>query len=200
MESTAPPPHKMPYNDMLSGPGSGDNLCYTSTMVLIGWVLGILLSVSIFFVGELPTCYDTMVLTQVTETHHAFESNITVLETVSEEALRCVTYDVGASICLTLGFLLPFAFVLSIVVWRRRQDGEDICAKDTLGLSVIAAGTAIGMLAGAGLVLVTKMPTANATAAGSAMLIGVVVLIWISLLCSRCYQDYKEEQQEGHVM
>jgi hypothetical protein len=180
--------------------GSGDNICYTSIMLGVGWVLGVLLAVGIYLVGGLSTCHDMTVLTTVTDETQTSGGNLTLVQNLSAEVVECVIFDTAAAVCLTLGILLYPATLITIVVFRRRKDGDDICTEDQLGLSIVAAGVISGLLSGVGLVLQTAMDTSEATAGGAVLLIVVGITVWITLMCSKCYQQWREEQDEGHFM
>lgn len=191
----------MPRTDgLFEKQSSGDNICYTSIMLGVGWVLGVLLAVGIYLVGGLSTCHDMTVLTTITKETITDSGNATLIQVPSEEVLECVIFDTAAAVCLTLGILLYPATLVTIVVFRRRKDGDDICTEDQLGLSIVAVGVISGLLSGVGLVLQTAMNTAENTAGGSVLLIVVGVTVWITLMCSKCYQQWREEQDEGHFM
>jgi hypothetical protein len=175
---------------------TGDNLCYTGIMLFVGWVLGALLAVGVYLVSSLPTCHDTTVLTTITETITI--SNSSEVEFDSQEVITCVVYDVPAAICTTLGILLFPAILISIVVYRRHR-GDDICEGDKLGLTIVVAGVIAGLIGGVGLILQTRMSTEN-TAGGAVLLIVVGISVWITLLCSKCYQQWTEEGDWGHIV
>lgn len=161
-----------------------DRIIQTILLLLIGWALGACLPIAIFLIGMLPTCE----LLPITDPANPLDLSF-----------ACVEYDVAGSACTSVGVLLLPAILISMIVIRRRNEGEDLCSPQTGTFITISLGVISGFIAGFGMVLVTKMNTADNVAGGVVLLIFLVFAIFITMMCGLCYHQWQDEHDENHL-
>jgi len=68
-----------------------------------------------------------------------------------------------------------------------------------MGIGIVGAGAVSGVIAGIGFMLQSAMDTTTGSAGGTVLLILVAFTLWTTVQCSRCYENWKAEQDGTHL-